>query len=509
MAKYHHILQTIKVSDGLFQEYLSVFAPNRYCYIYSDGNGWRTMFRWIDKEKLNKRFFPASELEIAKHISHYYPDAIGLRAAKETTYFDLDMDGEKDKYPMYQRMHEITHFLHHNDVGIYDVIVLERKESGNLSIVGRCEPIKTYEMARCMKTILSCALEDEEEVGKPGFVEIYPSRNKARRLPFAGDHQIIASDSFTKRCPSAIYESVSKSDDIQRFLSLSPIDLKAFAAALEELNGHQPKRQPMYTQPITQHSPHYSESIHSASAFTLRCNWLWEKGLSDYGTRHDAETDLILFFWMLSYSEEECYAEIEGWYKSGKTNSYSKEWEADPDRVLRNLRSHILSYYRYLKENGCIPLGIEDAVNTDARLSYQDVYVIHQIALRDLRFGEWLFDLMLYAKQRKVFLSRLFLSKETLRYEFKNGKEKYLNYLQQCIDASLLEQVGNHCNFNTRFGTFRRPRVFKVNYDFEDTALLPTGVSYRKALTQIFEASQIRKMFPKSTAWRLNKLRNE
>ena len=516
MAKYHHILQTIKVSDGLFQEYLSVFAPNRYCYIYDDGSGWRTMFRWIDKEKTKKRFFPASELEIAKHISHDYPDAIGLRAGKLTTYFDIDMDGNPDRYAMYQRMHEITHFLHHNDVGVYDVIVLERKESGNLSIVGRCDEINTYEMVRCISTIISYALEDPEEVGKPGLVEIYPKRNKARRLQFAGDQQIISSDSFTKRYPSAIYESVSKSDDIQRFLSLSPIDLKAFAAALaegvghashaEERNYHQPSIQPMYTQPITEH---YEDRIHSASAFTLRCNWLWEKGLSDYGTRHDAETDLILFFWMLSYSEEECYAEIEGWYKSGKTNDYSKEWEASKDRVLRNLRSHVLSYYRYLKENGCIPLGIEDAVNTDARLSYQDVYYIHQVAKSDLRFGEWLFDLMLYAKQRKVFLSRLFLSKETLRYEFKNGKEKYLNYLQQCIDASLLEQVGNHCNFNTRFGTFRRPRVFKVNYDFEDKALLPKGVSYRKALTEIFSAKQIRQMFPNMTAWRLNKLRNE
>jgi hypothetical protein len=506
MAKYHHILQTIEVSDWLFKEYLSVVAQNRYCYIYDDGRGWRMMFRWIDKEKTKKRFFPVSFLAIAKHISPYYPDAIGLRAGKLTTYFDIDMDGEKDKYAMIMRMHEILNFLHHNDVGVYDVIVLERKESGNLSIVGRCEPINTYEMARCMKTILSYALEDPEEVGKPGLVEIYPKRNKARRLPFAGDQQIISSDSFTLRYQKAIYESVSKSDDIQRFLSLSPIDLKSFAAALEELTGHQPSRQPMYTQP---YSKHYEDKIHSASAFTLRCNWLWEKGLSDYGTRHDAETDLILFFWMLSYSEEECLSEIEGWYKSGKTNGYSKEWAANPDLVLRNLRSHVRSYYRYLKENGCIPLGLEDAVNTSARLSLKDVYVIHQVAKSDLRFGEWLFDLMLYAKQRKVFLSRLFLSKETLRTKLRNGDDKWTNYLQQCIDASLLEQVGNRCNFNTRFGTFRRPRVFKVNYDFEDTALLPKGVSYRKALTEIFSAKQIRKMFPKSTAWRLNKIRKE
>ena len=536
MAKYHHILQTIKVPDGLFQEYLSVVAQNRYCYIYDDGSGWRTMFRWIDKEKTKKRFFPASELEIAKHISHEYPDAIGFRAAKETMYFDIDMDGNPDKYAMYQRMHEICHFLQHNDVGVFEVIVLERKDSGNLSIVGRCDEINTYEMARCMKTILSYALEDPSEVGKPGFVEIYPRRDRARRLPFAGDHQIISSDSFTNRYPSAIYESVSKSDSIQRFLSLPPINLKAFASSLEELWGnHEKKKAPMYTQPITQHygaegvalycaqSHRASESIHSASAFTLRCNWLWEKGLSDHGTRHDAETDLILFFWMLGYSSEECYALIEGWYKSGKTNGYSKEWEANPEKVLRNLRSHVRSYYRWLKENGLeshgetakvspvcsIPLGLEDAVNTSARLSLKDVYVIHEIALRDLRCGEWLFDLMLYAKQRKVFLSRLFLSKETLRREFKNGEEKWTIYLQQCIDANLLERVGNHCNFNTRFGTFRRPRVFKVSYDFEEKALLPTGVDYRKALTEIYSAKQIRKMFPKTTAWRLNKLRNE
>jgi len=100
-------------------------------------------------------------------------------------------------------------------------------------------------------------------------------------------------------------------------------------------------------------------------------------------------------------------------------------------------------------------LGVSDAVDNEARLSFQDVYYIHQIAGSDLRFGEWLFDLMLYAKQRKVFLSRLFLSQETLRYEFKNGKEKYRDYLQQCTDANLLEQVGKRISV----GISSTPRV--------------------------------------------------
>lgn len=510
MAKYNQILQEIQVSSELFKKYLSVVAKNRYCYIYDDGSGrgWRTMFRWIDREKNKKRFFPVSNKEIAKHISPYYPDAIGLRAGKETTYFDIDLDGNPDRWPMTVRMHEITHFMKYSsDVGVYDVLVLEREESGNLSIIGRCEPINTYKMERYLKTILSHALEFPEEVGKPGQVEIYPSRKKARRLPFAGDQKIISRDSFTKFSPwYAIYESGSKSDDIQRFLDLPPIDLKALASALEELWGNETPKEPMYTKA---YSSHYEENIHSASDFALRCNYLLENGLSDYSTRHESETDLILFFWLLGYSEEECISLISSWYKSGKTNGYSKEWKANQKRVLRNLRSHIRSYYRWLKENDCIPLGVEETVDKTARLSFQDVYYIHSLSGSDLRFGEWLFDLMLYAKQRKVFISRLFLSQETLRYEFKNGKEKYRDYLQQCIDANLLEQVGNHCNFNTRFGIFRRPRVFKVNYEFEEKALLKKGVSYREALTEIYSEKQIREMFPNMTAWRLNKKQNK
>jgi len=503
------ILEELDLTEELFFSYLSVVAKNRYCYIYDDGSGrgWRTMFRWIDREKNKKRFFPVSNKEIAKHISPFYKDAIGLRAGFKTTYFDIDLDSNPDRYSMIMRMHEITHFMKHSDVDVYDVLILEREESGNLSIVGRCEPIKSYEMERCMKTILSCALEDPEEVGEPGKVEIYPSRKKARRLPFAGDQKIISEDSYTKIHPwSAIYESGSKSDDISRFLDLPPIDLKALAAALEELWGTKPKsKTPMYTKAYSSNE----DSIHSASDFTLRCNWTRSNGLSDYGTRHEAETDLILFFWMLGYSEEECYAEISSWYKEGKTNGYSKEWKANPERVLRNLRSHIRSYYRYLNEKGFLPFLAEDAFDKEARLSYQDVYYIHQIAGSDLRFGEWLFDLMLYAKQRKVFHKRLFLSKETLRHEFKNGKEKYRDYLGKCISASLLSKVGNHCNFNTRFGIFRRPRVFKVNYDFLDAALLPKGVSYREALKEIYSEKQILRMFPKTTARRINKKWNK
>jgi len=115
--------------------------------------------------------------------------------------------------------------------------------------------------------------------------------------------------------------------------------------------------------------------------------------------------------------------------------------------------------------------------------------------------------LMLYAKKRPAFQRRLFLSKDTMRLQFKNGHKQYKSYLDRTIEAGLLTQEGNHGCFVGHLGSFRRPKVFALHYEFPSETLLPNGMHYREALVNIYSPEQIRQWFPKSTAWRLNKLR--
>ena len=503
MGKLHSILFNASLPDKLFNDYLDVVAGNRWKFIFDVGDGWRTAFRYEKKGDQNsdKKYYPCSDVQIAKHLTEEGKSegkastfcSIGLRAPKEITHFDIDLDGERPhKWGHIDRMRDIVSFFgdyyyeKFNKQADNVLIALFRKSSANLSVLGRCKSISPYKMIASLSYLI------ESEIGEfkieDGICELFPRRDKARRLPFGHDQTIITRN--------MVNLSKSKGEDLQVFLELPAFDLVEMA---EDFNvkwtGYRKSK-------LRTH-----DTIHAATDFNLVANMQYSHGLTMPSTRYHTETNLILYFWKMGFSIEETFLKIKEWYEDGKTNGLSKDWALNKEKTLRDLRLHIKSYYEWLEARSCVPLGEEDAVDESALLSFQDVMFIFQTAETDLRYGEWLFDLMLYAKKRPAFQKRLFLSRETMRREFKNGEERYKSYLDRTISAGLLTLEGNHGCFVGHLGSFRRPKVFALHYEFPSETLLPNGMHYREALVNTYSPEQIRQWFPKSTAWRLNKLR--
>ncbi len=242
----------------------------------------------------------------------------------------------------------------------------------------------------------------------------------------------------------------------------------------------------------------------SASPFVLHCRELLKHGLTKPKSRHAAETDLILYSFMHGLTEEETYIKISQWYQSGKTNNLSKDWANHPQVVLQNLSKHIKSYFKYLDKRGFTPYG--DGIDPEAKLSLADVAYIAKVTGSDLHFGEWLFDLFVYAKQRKFTLSYIYISQRIMQ-SFKNGSHNYREYVDRCQKYGILTLKRGHVSKKWDKMDFSRPKVFQFNYTFQDIAPLEKGKHYREALIQIFDSSQIRARFEKKTAQRINKLR--
>jgi hypothetical protein len=290
---------------------------------------------------------------------------------------------------------------------------------------------------------------------------------------------------------------------------------------------------------------------------------------------------------MIGLKEDDTYKRISFWYQSGKTNGYSKDWANHPQKVLRDLKTHIKSYYRWLDQRGFTPylnapaLSVRDADRCDGslrgesgctrgdvegvveriarcastnlprafrskleserseerkafgtlalpqaggdgidpeatggfftadnhQLSLSDVAYIARLSGSDLHFGEWLFDLFFYAKQRKFTLSYLYLPQRIMR-GFKNGSHNYREYVDRCLNLDLLTLKRGHVSKNFYLTDFSRPKVFQFNYNFQDIAPLEKGKHYREALSKIFNDKQIRSRFEKKTAQRILSLNN-
>jgi len=254
---------------------------------------------------------------------------------------------------------------------------------------------------------------------KSGFCELYPHFNKNRRLPFGADQVIVT--------PGMVKISKSKSKDIQTFFDMPQIDLDAI---FKEVKAD-------VAAGVINHKLKDNDSI--AGEFNTLAKEMYDVGLTAPSTRYYTETKLIFYFWKSGCTEEETYAKIERWYMDGKTNGFSTEWAHDTAGVLRRLRHHIQTYYAWLRGQGYVPVSeLDGTIDVTAVLSHSDIRRIFEISQTDLRYGEWLFDLLLYAKQRRVCKDYLFLSHNTMRRDFKNGDRQYAKYRDRAIKDGLL-----------------------------------------------------------------------
>jgi DNA-binding transcriptional regulator YiaG len=455
-------LNALDIPEELFNQYIALVASRRWQYIMDNGYGWFEAKRNKDGEP-----WPVPDIQIADHLAGHEWDgtatreyifqtqpssfAVGLKADYKSFIVDIDLDKEFIQHPsydpifnpffekvniasglvMYERMQAIVELFPES-------LVLRRPESGNLSVIFRIVPIPNWKMLKLVEKLL--LVECDMEIND-GEVEIFQRKDRARRLPFNGAQAVIEKESMPWKIRPL---GLNKRQSLSALVNLPMIDLEALITeiAQEEIKQKQEKqRQPDF-------ESHFKCAAASASPFVLHCLLLLKHGLTKPKSRHAAETDLILYFFLIGRTCEETYKRISFWYQSGKTNGYSKDWANHPQKVLRDLRTHVKSYYRWLDQRGFTPymsacdgslrskLESErselakltnakpqaggDGIDPEAKLSLSDVAYIAKVTGSDLHFGEWLFDLFVYAKQRKFTLSYLYLSQRIMQ-SFKNG----------------------------------------------------------------------------------------
>lgn len=431
MLEHEKIMVSIGVSSKLFDEYLGIVGNYKKKFIikHSEDEDWQTAYITREDKNGNEYFlyYDCSKVNIAKHFVNEHGFAIGLRGKGDVTHFDVDIDSGCP----YVANEIIDYFAKFTNKE--NILWCTRKASGHMSVIGRCSPVDVDVMNKQLTKIV------ENEIGLevfPGQIELFPNSLTGRRLPFgAGQH--VNSIPFLK----------TKSEQLERFINATPVNLAEVAKGIKSKKRKKKKQNKTYE---------------------LTVQKLLRVGLVEPGTRYKAERTLRVYFREQGYSEGETYSEISKWLHS-KTNNFSNEWQKDKGRVLHNLKNDCRTFYAWFEKHG---KGI--SIKRSEKLSHGDVRYIFEMAGEDIRFGEWLYDLFLFVKNRGVYDDNLFLPATKMK-KFKNGGHNYVEYRERAIKARFLSLKGN-------YSVGSHSNVFKVNYEFKNDKLFLKNISYREAL---------------------------
>ncbi len=488
MTKRDKLMQEVGIDDTLFDPYASEFAKNRWKYAQSppDYVDWFTPYRILDEKPL---YYRLSDVLI---LRNFIPEIrIATRADDTVNHVDIDLDNP-------QTME--TYALQINDLFDGETMTLKSNISGHFTILIRTLPYSPFGMHHLMERILWVHLGLKE---KDGDLEIFPSKDRARRLPMFNGHRLLDNDNLRK-------QEASVKEKIELFFSLKPIALHEYVVPLEEYwdeiaienpdhiigggVGYTP-RQLEWDFGVNIAGGLLSDGTakESQSEFASRVYDLFINGLTQPSTRHNAEKDFILHFYRCGLNEEEAKELIEGWYRSGKTNGFSEEWKAEPEAVIKRMRRHVTTYYSWLKKKGFKRYGY--SIDITASLTHADVRKIIQMTQWDLKQAEFHFDLLTYAKERREFKNHLFISSRTWQ-SFSNGSRgRYVERQRQAIRDGLIECIMPYQSRNVDPSLISIPNVYRINYEFKDGIEIGRGKTIKKALAEIYSREELRKRF--------------
>ncbi|MFQ6044155.1 MAG: hypothetical protein ACE5PV_25150, partial [Candidatus Poribacteria bacterium] len=353
MTKRDKLMQEVGIDDTLFDPYNEIFAKNRWKYAQSpkDYVDWFTPYRQLSDKPF---YYRLSDVLI---LRNFIPEIrIATRADDTVNHVDIDLDNP-------QTME--TYALQINDLFDGETMTLKSELSGHFTILIRTLPYSPFGMHHLMERILWVHLGLKE---KDGDLEIFQKKDRARRLPMFNGHLLLENDNLRE-------QSASIKEKIEIFFKLPPIALHEYVVPFEEhfseIEIENPENILGGGVGYTPRQLEWDFSLNhkeSQSEFASRVYDLFTNGLTQKSTRHNAEKDFILHFYRCGLSEEEAKELIEGWYRSGKTNGYSEEWKADPERVIKRMRRHVTTFYRWLKEKKMKRYGY--SIDQEASLTY-------------------------------------------------------------------------------------------------------------------------------------------
>jgi len=477
-SKKSKLMAELEITEDLFDPYAETFAKNRLKYaqshiLYAD---WFTPYRQLDEKQF---YYPLSDVLI---LRNFIPEIrIATRAADTVYHVDIDLDNP-------QTMEE--HAFRINELFNCETMTLKSNQSGHLTVLIRTLPYSPFGMHHLMERILWVHLGLKE---KDGDLEIFQKKDRARRLPMFNGHLLLEGDELNP-------QEASVKEKIETFFKLHKIALHEYVVPFEEYFSEIEIENPDHIvgggAGYTPRQMEFSFSLdikESQSEFASRVYDLFTLGLTQPSTRHKAEKDFILHFYRCSISEEEASELIEGWYRSGKTNGYSKEWEAEPERVIKRMRRHVTTFYRWLNNLGMKRYGY--SIDNTASLTYADLKEIMERTKWDLKQAEFCFDLITYAKERRDYITYLFISQKTWQ-SFKNGsKDGYLLRQRQALSLGLIECISQYQSRNVDPNLISRPNVYMIKYEFKEGIEIGRGKTLKQALYEIYSREELRRRF--------------
>lgn len=493
---YISILSALSITLDLFFAFLEILgidvqlerlskrkSPVRFRYIIMRA------VRWFSCPKN----WAVSYTQIAAHLAGF--ETIGLRAAAARTVRYLDLDIDHADHDFFDK--RITKIL--ELFGPNKCIVLYRPESGNFSILLRIHPMMPHRLEDAVNNILAAhGLKP-----KAGFIEIFPSVSRGRRIPFAGDQKAYQ---YHSGMPVEIR---SKAAQLETFIDLginNPVNLYRLEKSLAPTQ--RPKEE---AAKIVKQNAIGMARVGISPNYTSSTKQLMTLGLIAPSTRYEAEKRLILHHYRCGRSQETTFQIIKVWYTC-RTNGLSKDWISDPNGVLRDLKNHIRSYFAWLDEHW----RPKQTVIPPAQLNTQDVAAIMEICGWDVRFAEFTYDLLKWTKARRQYQHDLWLSSRIVYgrsrdYDgnripripgFSNGRDAHRKYMKQLRELGILRLV------DPRYRQKERCRVWAVYFHFrKEGRPIPTGLSLKQALCLAFDQESIDANMKPTTAWTIKQLR--
>ena len=507
------VLGKLDISEELFDSFLcsvgidtayereaKKYSSTRYSYITDRGYGWYSA----------EECWALSNAQIARHIGYYelnssldrIPEFYGIRAPKRfpVTWVDFDIDNANHNFTD-ERLFKILQTFDDEPC-----LVQYREESGNFSVLMQCIPLYPEKHRAIFTEILECV---GLEV-KDGVVEIYPSVERARRLPF-GDQIIFNGGGYRKRptddpIPWAD-QKLWKFEVLKEHWCINPYQvlrgIKGHRTYFVSVDGCQ-KQEAENSEKKTL-KPRGSKkearvhlSVNDSDSDSPQIKTILKVGLTEASTRYFTETRLIRWCYTKGKSAEEAYELIADWYESGKTNGFSKDWFGGAKRVLTALKRHIATFYRWLRKRWSGP----KVVDTEA-LTTEDVHQIIAVCDWDLHAAEWLYDCLKWTKARRRYQGHLYLSSKIIR-KFRRGRDAIKKYIPLLVEKGILTCVRRDYNVSERC------RIWRVDWTFGQRGkIVPEDLSFREVLTLVTTVQEIKAHYPKVTAWRLNGLRKK
>jgi hypothetical protein len=352
------------------------------------GESWKTYYHTIPDEF------------IKSHISGDF--WLGTKACWYPTFYNLDVDN-----PTPERIEQLENtFDKYNIAGSQRIYLTSpsHAKSGNFRIYLRLEYNGTLPTFKLGTNVLSRVFSQN--------AEIYPQKRRKDRLPCGRDQHIIADGVLLKH--------LTWQQELHYFLKIDPIDVDVFPRVATITNPSQPTAAPI------------TPTGHAAN--------LLQNGLEKFGTRYEAQYEILNFLWRSNWLPGDAAREIKSWIRF-KNNGFS-------DKVNQGLWRIINAEIDRQVESIWARTALSDTPNNlTSKITASDLLEAAKLFPADAVNQKRYISLVAYYRPRSHHVFVFIPYHVWYTIADRNQYQHFVNKLEQLgvLEANRSYQVGNFC----------------------------------------------------------------